>query len=127
VTLAPEILSALPMELRSDTPRHLRTDAKTSVQKLREELSPEEQTLLVLRIDRGLDWREVAEVVDAEEAAVRKRFERLRDKLRKLAKDRGLLGTELRVSPRSLAQAHSVVSPLFLLCDRVDFDAGALR
>lgn len=91
VTLAPEIASALPIDIRSDTPRHLRTDVKTSVQKLREELSPEEQTLLVLRIDRALEWRDVAEVMDADEATLRKRFERLREKLKKLAHERGLL------------------------------------
>lgn len=91
VALPASLASELAEKLRSETPLHLRTDVKTSVQRLREELSAEEQTLLVLRIDRGLDWREVAEVMDAEEPAVRKRFERLREKLRKLAKERGLL------------------------------------
>jgi RNA polymerase sigma-70 factor (ECF subfamily) len=91
VTLATSAASNLPANVRSETPLHLRTDTKTSIQKLREELTPEEQTLLVLRIDRRLDWREVAEVMGTEEPATRKRFERLREKLRKLARDRGLL------------------------------------
>jgi RNA polymerase sigma-70 factor, ECF subfamily len=91
ITLATSAASVLAAEVRSETPLHLRTDTKTSVQKLREELTADEQTLLVLRIDRRLEWREVAEVLDAEEPAVRKRFERLREKLRKLAQDRGLL------------------------------------
>lgn len=91
VSLPASLASGLAENLRSETPLHLRTDVKTAVQLLREELSPEEQTLLVLRIDRSLDWREVAEVMDAEEPTVRKRFERLREKLRKLAKSRGLL------------------------------------
>lgn len=91
VTLGTSLASDLAAEIRSETPLHFRTDVKTSVQRLREELSPEEQTLLVLRIDRGLDWREVADVLDTPEATIRKRFERLRDKLKKLARERGLL------------------------------------
>lgn len=91
VTLPTSLASGLAADVRTETPLHLRTDVKTSVQQLRELLSPEEQTLLVLRIDRGLDWREVADVMDAEEPTVRKRFERLREKLRKLAREHGLL------------------------------------
>lgn len=63
---------------------------------LREALSPEEQTLLSLRIDQGLSWDEIADVLSAgdapiEAAALRKRFERLKDRLGKLARERGLL------------------------------------
>jgi RNA polymerase sigma-70 factor, ECF subfamily len=64
--------------------------------RLREQLDPEERTLLVLRVDRGLEWDEVAEVL-AEEgsppnaAALRKRFERLKDKLARLAREQGLV------------------------------------
>jgi RNA polymerase sigma-70 factor, ECF subfamily len=65
--------------------------------RLREGLSREEQTLLILRIDQKLSWREVAQVMTAdgqpiEEAAARKRFERLKERLRKLAREQGLLG-----------------------------------
>ncbi|MBS2025790.1 MAG: hypothetical protein JST92_25600, partial [Deltaproteobacteria bacterium] len=53
------------------------------VARLRAELSPAEQTLLILRIDRELSWKEVASVMaaegeDVDPAALRKRFERLR-------------------------------------------------
>lgn len=64
---------------------------------LRAELSPEDQTLLFLRVDQQLPWDEVAAVLsgaDAEPvdpAAVRKRFERLKEKLKKLARERGLV------------------------------------
>ena len=71
---------------------HLRTEVKSDVQKLREELTEEEQTLLILRVDRNLDWREVADILEIEEPALRKRFERLKDKLRRLAKERGIGG-----------------------------------
>ena len=64
------------------------------MERLRGQLDAEERSLLVLRLDRRLSWREVAEIMSAEgraldEAAVRKRFERLKDKLGKLAKERG--------------------------------------
>jgi RNA polymerase sigma-70 factor (ECF subfamily) len=64
--------------------------------RLRHSLSEEELQLLVLRVDRRLSWREVAEVLAREgdpvdEMAVRKRFERLKAKLGKLAKEKGLL------------------------------------
>jgi RNA polymerase sigma-70 factor (ECF subfamily) len=59
--------------------------------KIRDALDPEEQTLLVLRVDRELSWREVAQVMsepgnELDEAAVRKRFQRLKAKLQELAK-----------------------------------------
>ena len=64
--------------------------------KLRQMLHPEERTLLVLRIDRELDWSEIAAVLSAEglsisPVALRKRFERLKQKLERLARREGLL------------------------------------
>ena len=67
------------------------------LQRLRARLAEEEQTLLILRIDRGLSWAEVAEVLAAEdgarpdEAVLRKRFERLKQKLAQAAREEGLL------------------------------------
>jgi RNA polymerase sigma-70 factor (ECF subfamily) len=63
---------------------------------LRAELTDEEQTLLVLRIDQGLPWEEIAEVLATAEgrpetSMLRKRFERLKERLSKLARDRGLV------------------------------------
>jgi RNA polymerase sigma-70 factor (ECF subfamily) len=68
-----------------------------ALRKLRAALDPEEQTLLVLRVDKDLSWEEVAAVLSAagervEVAALRKRFERLRDRLAALARDEGLVG-----------------------------------
>jgi RNA polymerase sigma-70 factor (ECF subfamily) len=50
----------------------------------------------VLRIDQGLAWEEIAQVVATEgaepdAALLRKRFERLKERLSKLARDRGLV------------------------------------
>lgn len=66
------------------------------LERLRAALDPEERTLLVLRLDRELSWNEVAEVLSVEDApldsaAVRKRFERVKDKLARLARAEGLL------------------------------------
>ena len=64
---------------------------------LRSRLAPDEQTLLILRVDRDLPWREVALVLAEDgrpapsEAALRKRFERLKEKLGRAARDEGLM------------------------------------
>ena len=68
---------------------------RRGLDKLRATLSPEEQTLLFLRLDQQLGWNEVAEVLSGvgepvEAATVRKRFERLKTDLAKLVKEQGL-------------------------------------
>jgi RNA polymerase sigma-70 factor (ECF subfamily) len=94
--LSSDELSRLAAEVRSTTAVHLRTEAKDAVARLREQLAPAEQSLLVLRIDRELSWTEVAEVMSTPEErldphTVAKRFQRVKDKLRQLAEDAGLL------------------------------------
>lgn len=69
---------------------------RLGLDQLRAELSPDDQTLLFLRVDQQLPWDDVAAVLSRESApvdpaAVRKRYERLKERLRKLAKERGLL------------------------------------
>jgi RNA polymerase sigma-70 factor (ECF subfamily) len=95
--LATEEISRLAAEVRSSTALHLRSEAKDAVAHLRMQLTPAEQSLLVLRIDRGLSWSEVAMVMSTAEEhldaqTVAKRFQRVKTKLRKLAEDAGLLG-----------------------------------
>jgi len=94
--LATEEMSRLAAEVRSTTALHLRSEAKNAVARLREQLTPAEQSLLVLRIDRGLSWSDVASVMstpeeDLDAQTVAKRFQRVKDRLRKLAEDAGLL------------------------------------
>jgi RNA polymerase sigma-70 factor (ECF subfamily) len=89
-------ISAIAADVRSRTPAYRRTEVKDRVARLREALAPDEQALLFLRIDQGLSWDEVAEVMsaDGEEVAVatlRKRFERAKTRLRELAERDGLL------------------------------------
>jgi RNA polymerase sigma-70 factor (ECF subfamily) len=64
--------------------------------KLRQALDPEEQTLLIMRLDKELPWEEVAHVLSGRgqpvsPAALRKRFERLKEKLALLAREQGLI------------------------------------
>jgi RNA polymerase sigma-70 factor (ECF subfamily) len=89
-------VSALAEEVRSSTPPYRRSEVKDRVARLREALDPEEQTLLFLRVDQKLSWKDVAEVIGAEGepvevATLRKRFERAKEHLRELAAKDGLL------------------------------------
>jgi RNA polymerase sigma-70 factor (ECF subfamily) len=83
---------------RVTTATALRVEAQqAALEHLRGALTLEEQNLLTLRIDQGLPWAEVAEVMaDAGGRApsvptLTKRYERLRERLAKLASDEGLL------------------------------------
>jgi len=97
-------LSGIAAKVRTATQPFLRTDVKDRLRALRESLSAEEQALLTLRVDRGLPWSEIAVILFDEEAdaaerrrreaALRKRLERLKDRLRELARSEGLLGTD---------------------------------
>ena len=96
-------LSAAADRARSTTHLHKRTDVKEKVRALRDRLSLEDQTLLILHVDRGMQWRELAmvmhedgerlqgEALTRETARVRKRFERVKAELRELALAEGLL------------------------------------
>jgi len=88
--------SRIAAEVQSTNSDQLRAQRKDRVGKLREKLDPEGQTLLTLRLDRGLSWKEVAVVMSSDDqpidsTTVRKRFERVKAKLRALARDEGLL------------------------------------
>ena len=86
---------------RSRTRPYLRTDVKDRFAALRSSLTPDEQTLIILRVDRDLSWDEVARILhDDEPDAVelrrrvtnlRQRFQQLKDRLREQAKADGLL------------------------------------
>ncbi len=95
-------LDAQIAEVRSRTEPWLRTDMKDRLRRLRDSLDPDDRLLLVLRLDRGLAWNEVAVVTLGEEAAsaealrresarLRKRFQDLKDELRVRARRAGLL------------------------------------
>jgi RNA polymerase sigma-70 factor, ECF subfamily len=91
--LPPSAASCLAESVRSA----MRPDGRhEALRRLRSALDPEEQTLLVLRVDRDLSWEEVATVLSAtgdriEPPALRKRFERVRARLADLAREEGLV------------------------------------
>jgi len=93
--------SAVVERVRTETARYRKTETKNRMQKLREQLPGDDQTLLILRVDRQLPWAELAQIMaerpldDAElkreSARLRQRFQAVKTKLRALAKDAGLL------------------------------------
>lgn len=89
--------SALPIEGRVSTAAYRRTGPQDWLSQMRASLSPFEQSLLTLRVDRELAWDEVARVMGLpggtdETARLRKRFERIKEKLRSAAERDGILG-----------------------------------
>ncbi len=66
------------------------------LRRLRELLPPDDHTLLVLRLDREMSWEEIAAVLsaageDVTAPTLRKRYERVKERLAREARDRGLL------------------------------------
>jgi RNA polymerase sigma-70 factor (ECF subfamily) len=82
------------------TPGRLALDGRAeALARMRGELSGVDDLLLVLRVGHGLSWQEVASALsDGEEspsaATLRKRFERLKDRLAQEARSLGLLGED---------------------------------
>lgn len=89
-------LEALVAQTRSRTAEFLQTQARDRFSEIREKLEPDDQTLLMLRVNRGLSYSDIARVLaDAEgelsnedverrAVALRKRFARLKDEIRDL-------------------------------------------
>jgi RNA polymerase sigma factor (sigma-70 family) len=103
---APEVLEVA-AQVRTSTLSALRTENRSALERLRDELSEEDRALLVLRIDRELGWRDVALVLaqsteradalldDAaltrETARLRKRLQLVTERLRATARERKLV------------------------------------
>jgi RNA polymerase sigma-70 factor (ECF subfamily) len=80
--------------VRTRTAEYLRTDVRAHVDALRERLDPDDHALLILRVNRGLGWNEIARALAPPDeplpepaiarraAALRKRFQRIKDELR---------------------------------------------
>jgi RNA polymerase sigma-70 factor (ECF subfamily) len=88
----PPELEQIAAHVRTTTAEYMRTTARDRFEHLREQLDDEERTLLILRLNRKLGWLEIARIMsDAETApelakkaaAVRKRYERIKDQLRR--------------------------------------------
>lgn len=87
-------------QVRTRTHLHLRSEIKDGFRKLREQLDPDEQQLLTLRIDRDLAWNDIAEIIDDIDdpgeisraaARLRQEFQKLKDRLRDMAVAEGLI------------------------------------
>lgn len=77
--------------VRTQTAEWKRSEVRDRFAELRAQLTEEDRELLVLRVDRGLPWREIAQIQEETDdaaklarssAALRKRFERLKDLIR---------------------------------------------
>lgn len=89
----PELLE-LAERVHTTTMIYLRTATKNKLAELRGQLDPDDRTLLILRIDRRLPWNDIARAMGDEHtsegdlnafaAVLRKRFERAKNRLRKL-------------------------------------------
>ena len=98
-----EELVAAVHQVRTGTPMFLRTAARDKLSAIRDALPPDDRMLLVLRVDRGLEWKELANVMlgedeqhtDAalakESQRLRKRFQLLKDRLVAAGRREGLL------------------------------------
>lgn len=96
-------LSALVDRVRTTTRAYLRTEVKDRVRELRAQLTPDDQMLLFLRVDREMAWRDLAlamadgdepldgAALETEASRLRKHFERVKERLRALAEAEGLL------------------------------------
>lgn len=65
------------------------------LERLRQELPAQDQSLLNLRLDQGLSWEEIAEVLEgtpwaATAATLCKRFERVKERLERMVREQGL-------------------------------------
>lgn len=90
-------------QVRTSTAQYARTKVKDRMREIRQRLDEDDQTLLILRVDRKLEWRELAVVMnevaaDASEidlqrasARLRTRFQTAKKRLRTLAEAEGLL------------------------------------
>jgi DNA-directed RNA polymerase specialized sigma24 family protein len=74
---------------RASTGNQVRTQRQELVERLRQQLSHDEQLLLTLRVDKQMDWADIARIFEPEaedlarvSAALRKRFQRLKEHLR---------------------------------------------
>ena len=96
-------ISDIAERVRSRTRPHLQTEVKHGLAAIRATLSDADRMLLVLRVDRAMSWNDVARVMAEEDegdsepqlarvaARLRKRFQAVKETIRKRAKDTGLM------------------------------------
>jgi RNA polymerase sigma-70 factor (ECF subfamily) len=94
-------LDEIVRSVRTETLPYLKTQQRTRLQALRDELPEQDRMLLILRVDRRLEWNEIVRVLaETDEAALqdnafvrreasrlRKRFQTLKNRLRAAASE----------------------------------------
>jgi RNA polymerase sigma-70 factor (ECF subfamily) len=97
-------LSEIAERIRTGTRAGARTESRSRIAQLRESLPVDDQTLLILRVNRKLGWKEIAHIMlrdgetpddaelDREAVRLRKRYQLAKDKLREMAVEQGLVG-----------------------------------
>jgi len=87
---------------RSRTAPWIRSDVKSRFKRLREQLEPRDRMVLMLRVDRGMAWEDIVQIVaeDGElskdelrraASALRQHFQRVKARLHELAAAEGML------------------------------------
>jgi len=98
-------ISEVADRVRTETLPHLRTEVKDRFGELRRALDPDDQALLILRVNRRMSWKEIAQVlgdasidderaIDRGAARFRQRFQTVKKRMHDLAKREGLLEFE---------------------------------
>jgi RNA polymerase sigma-70 factor (ECF subfamily) len=98
----PGAVSQIALEARNATPIYQKTGVKDGFRALREQLDGDDQILLMLRVDRNMEWRDIAIALDGDQycseviiarsaARLRKAFERIKRDLRRMAEAEGLI------------------------------------
>lgn len=95
------MVSELVEQVRSRTALHLRSQVRSKLTEIRDELDEADRALLVLRVDRAMSWNDIARVMGESEgetsdearaaARLRQRFQTIKKTIRERARARGLL------------------------------------
>lgn len=99
-------LSEIAEKIRTGTRAGAKTESRSRIAQLRESLPVDDQTLLILRVNRKLGWKEIAQIMlrdgeapddaelDREAVRLRKRYQLAKDKLRQMAVEQGLVDSD---------------------------------
>ena len=100
-------LSAIEDQVRSRTLSFLRTERRNRFAELRDALPEDDRALLILRVDQGLAWNDLARAMQDDEAEplagdalkreaarLRKRFQLVKERLLEIGRSEGLVGSE---------------------------------
>jgi RNA polymerase sigma-70 factor, ECF subfamily len=88
-------IASLAAQVRTETRSRMRNERRSRLREIRQTLPVEDQLLLVLRVERELDWSELSRVMNPgveldddalgrESARLRKRFQSVKERLREL-------------------------------------------